>query len=120
MRSLKLLIYEGKDYYIFRAREAALSQQPDVEIVKEEAEEEVPPIDGPHKDHYGQTKLHKLVAQSNADLARLSYMGYSPAERDLSNTTAWDIAEENQRRENVEAIGKKNVSYIMQNRRDHL
>ena len=34
-------------------------------------------------------------------------MGYSPAERDMNNKTARDIAEENNRKENVEAIGKK-------------
>ena len=83
--------------------------------MKEEAEEEVPPKDGPHKDRNGQTELHKLAAQSNADLARLLYMGYSPAERDLNNKTARDIAEENKRRENVEAIGKKNVCSVMMN-----
>ena len=74
--------------------------------MKEEAEEEVPK-DGPHKDRNGQTELHKLAAQSNADLARLLYMGYSPAERDLNGKTARDIAEDSNRKENVEAIGKK-------------
>lgn len=86
-----------------KAREAALSQQPGLETVKEEAEEEVPK-DGPHKDRNGQTELHKLAAQSNADLARLLYMGYSPAERDLNGKTARDIAEDSNRKENVEAI----------------
>ena len=54
----------------------------------------------------GQTELHKLASQSDADLARLLNMGYSPAERDLNNKTARDIAEESNRKENVEAIGK--------------
>lgn len=82
-----------------------MSQQPGLETVKEEAEEDVPK-ERPHKDEKGQTELHKLASQSDADLMSLLNMGYSPAERDINNKTARDIAEDSDIKENVQAIGK--------------
>lgn len=87
-----------------KAKEAALSQQPGLETVMEDREEEDAPKDKPHKDVYGQTELHKLAGQTGADLFTLLNMGYSPSERDCNNKTARDIAVESGVRENVEAI----------------
>ena len=88
----------------FRAREAALAQQPGLETVMEEKEDETPK-ERAHKDVRGQTELHKLASQTGADLETLMNMGYSPADRDINNQTARDIAEENKIKENVAAIG---------------
>lgn len=88
-----------------RAREAALSQQPGLETVMEDKEEDETPKEKSHKDEQGQTELHKLASQHTADLTTLLNMGYSPADRDCNNKTARDIAEENNVAENVDAIG---------------
>lgn len=89
-----------------KAREAALSQQPGLETVMEDKEEDETPKEKSHKDENGQTELHKLAAQSAADLTTLLNMGYSPAERDRNNKTARDIAVDSKIKENVEAIDK--------------
>lgn len=90
----------------FRAKEAALAQQPGLETVMEDKEEDETPKEKSRKDETGQTKLHKLAAQSAADLTTLMNIGFSPAERDMDNKTARDIAVDSNIRENVEAIGK--------------
>lgn len=89
-----------------KAKEVALSQRPDLETVMEDKEEEETPKEKSHKDAEGQTELHKLSAQSGADLTTLLNMGFSPAERDMKNRTARDVAVEANVKENVEAIDK--------------
>ncbi|XP_045170494.2 uncharacterized protein LOC123532938 [Mercenaria mercenaria] len=89
-----------------KAKEAALSQQPGLETVMEDKEEDETPKEKSHKDESGQTELHKLAGQHAADLMTLLNMGYSPAERDMNNKTARDIAVDCNIRENVEAIDK--------------
>ena len=49
-----------KHFTIFRAKEAALAQRPNLETVTEEGEEEAP---SKEKDSNGQTELHRLAAQ---------------------------------------------------------
>lgn len=89
-----------------KAKEAALSKHPGLETLMEDKEEDDTPKEKSHKDENGQTELHKLAAQSAADLTTLLNMGYSPADRDINNKTARDIAVDSKVRENVEAIDK--------------
>ena len=78
----------------------------------EDKEEDEAPTEKSHKDENGQTELHKLAAQSAADLTTLLNMGYSPAERDANNKTARDIAVESNIQENVDAIGNFSCPFV--------
>ena len=93
-------------FFITSAKEAALSQQPGLETVMEDKEEDETPKEKSHKDERGQTELHKLASQTAADLTTLLNMGYTPADRDVDNKTARDVAEDHNIKENIEAIGE--------------
>ncbi|XP_064613972.1 trichohyalin-like [Liolophura sinensis] len=85
-----------------RAKEAILSQAPDLPTVMEETGE----IEGSmkDKDETGQSELHRLAAVPGSDLLALLNSGFSLADRDEHYRTPRDIAEEKGLDQNVEIL----------------